>query len=120
VRWRDAVRVRLVAGAGRSGGTPVERIDGNRPYTVRARERVLGFLPAAELDRLARLACAAAERSDGWTPGAEFVFELGEEPYFIPGIENSALVVVHRGADYEVLYYDGPLAETIGDHPSWE
>ena len=89
-------------------------------YAVHARGRVLDFLTAAELDRLALLACAAAERSDGWAAGEEFIFELEEEPYFIPGIENSALVVAHRGADYEVSYYHGPLAETISDHPSWE
>ncbi len=90
-------------------------------YTVHARWRVLEHLPAAELDRLALLACAAAERSAGWAAGEQFIFELEEEPYFIEGIENSALVVEHRGTNYEVSYYRGPMAETIGEHPpSWE
>jgi hypothetical protein len=104
----------------RTHRTTPEGIVTDHSYTVHARVRVLNFLPGTELDRLAGLACAAASRSDGWAAGAEFIYELEEEPYVIPGIENSALVVVHRGADCEVFYYDGPMAETITATPSWD
>ncbi|HEX4609324.1 MAG TPA: hypothetical protein VH092_14090 [Urbifossiella sp.] len=87
--------------------------------TVYARERVLEVLTEAELDRLTRLACAAAEQSAGWGPGVEFAFELTEAFYVTPGVEPSTLTVRHRGTGYEVLYYDGQMAETVGPNPSW-
>jgi hypothetical protein len=77
------------------------------------------FLPGAELDRLAKQACEAAERSPGWQPGTEFLFWIEDEAYKIPGVELSALTVCHRGANYEVFYYDGQMAETITARPSW-
>ena len=89
------------------------------PFVVHAREQVEQFVPAADLDRLAEQACEAAERSPGWQPGSEFTFFIEEEPYKLPGIEASALTVCHRGTEYEVFYYDGPMAETITANPSW-
>jgi hypothetical protein len=88
-------------------------------FVDHARGQVEQFVPAADLDRLAERACEAAERSPGWRPGVEFLFLIDEEPYTIEGLEPSALTVCHRGAEYEVFYYDGPMAETITDHPSW-
>jgi hypothetical protein len=93
---------------------------GQRTYSVHAHERVLEFLTPGQLDRLVPQACAAAEQSDGWCAGAEFIFELEDEPYATPGLELSALIVRHRGESYEVYYYDGPMAETITARPSWE
>ena len=73
-----------------------------------------------DLDRLAQAACAAAAASPGWQAGAEFVFEIEDERYVIPGVERSAFVVHHNGASYEVFYYDGQMAETITDNCSWD
>jgi hypothetical protein len=88
-------------------------------FIVHAREQVEQFVPGAELDRLAGQACEAAERSPGWQPGAEFIFWIEDEAYKTPGVELSALTVCHRGADYELFYYDGPMAETVTARPSW-
>jgi hypothetical protein len=88
-------------------------------FVVHAREQVEQFVTAADLDRLAKQACEAAERSPGWQPGAEFIFWIEEDAYRIPSVELSALTVCHRGAGYEVFYYDGQMAETITAHPSW-
>jgi hypothetical protein len=91
-----------------------------RNYWIHARERVRELVPERDLDRLAQLACAAAEVSQGWQPGAEFVFEIEEEGYVDPGMELSAFIVCHKGAVYEVFYYDGPMAETITANCSWD
>jgi hypothetical protein len=89
-------------------------------YTIHARARVLEFVPENDLDRLAQQACAASEESPGWRPGEEFIFEIQEENYVYPGMELSALIVRHKGESYEVYYYDGPMAETISSHCSWD
>jgi hypothetical protein len=89
-------------------------------YSIHARERVTDFVAAGDLDRLAQLACAAAEQAPDWRPGDEFVFEIEEQQYIHPGIELSALIVCHRGATYEVFYYDGPMAEIITANCSWD
>jgi hypothetical protein len=86
---------------------------GDMHCIVRAREKVLVFLSEAELDRFVVQACAAAECFPSWHAGDEFIFEIDEEPHVIPGIERSAMIVRHLGSGYEVLYYNGPIAETI-------
>jgi hypothetical protein len=89
-------------------------------FVVHAREQVEKLAcSAGDLDRLAEQACDAAERSPGWQAGEEFIFIIEEESYRIPGIEESALIVCHRGTDYEVYWYHGPMAETITPNPSW-
>jgi hypothetical protein len=88
-------------------------------FVIHAREQVERLVPAVELVRLAEQACEAAEQSLGWRLGEEFILFIEEEPYKFPGIEASALTVCHRGTDYEVFYYDGPMAESITVHPSW-
>ena len=90
------------------------------PIVIHAREQAERLVEPADLDRFALLARAAAEESPGWRAGEEFIFEVAEEPYTVPGIEPSVLIVCHRGADYEVYFYHGPLAETISAHPSWD
>jgi hypothetical protein len=89
------------------------------PFVVHAREQVELLLPGAELDRLAKQACEAAERSPGWQLGAEFLYWIEDEAYKILDVELSALTVCHRGTNYEVFYYDGQMAETITARPSW-
>jgi hypothetical protein len=89
-------------------------------YFVSARDRVAQYFGAGEMERLVESACAAAEQSQHWRPGDEFIFELVEPAYVIEGVERSAFIVHHHGKSYEVRYYDGMLAETISDHPSWE
>jgi hypothetical protein len=93
-------------------------MDGIR-FAVHAREQVEQLVDPADLDRLAYQACRAAERSAGWGPGAEFTWEVEEEPYTVCGIEASALTVCHRGNEYEVFWYDGRMAETVSANPSW-
>jgi hypothetical protein len=87
-------------------------------FVVHAREQVERFVSASDLDRLAQRACDAAERSPDWQPGKEFLFLIDEEPYTIEGLAPSVLTVSHRGTDYEVFYFDGPMADTITDDPS--
>jgi hypothetical protein len=89
-------------------------------YTIHARARVLEFVPENDLDRLAQQACAAAEKTPGWRPGKEFIFDIEEENYVYPGMESSALIVRHKGESYEVCYYHGPMAETISAQCSWD
>ena len=84
-------------------------------YTVRARDQVLRFIDEPDLDRLAGQACEAAERSDGWAPGAERVYPIAEPRFVVPGLDPSALVVAHWGNVYDVTYFDGPLAERVTD-----
>jgi hypothetical protein len=91
-----------------------------RNDSIHARERVTEFITDRDLDRLAQLACAAAEASPGWQAGEEFVFPIKEEPYSRPGIASSAFIVCHQGTAYEIFYYDGLLAETITAHCSWD
>jgi hypothetical protein len=93
----------------------------SRPkYTIHARERVREFIDETDLDRLAQAACEAAEKSDDWHPGEEFIFYIEEEDYVYPGVELSAFTVRHLGRSYEVLYYDGMMAETITANCSWD
>lgn len=89
-------------------------------YSIHARERVTEFVPDRDLDRLAQQACDVAEKSNGWSEGGEFLFEIVEENYVFDGIELSLLIVCHRGASYEVFYYDGGMAETITANCSWD
>jgi hypothetical protein len=89
-------------------------------YSIHARERVTELVPEKDLDRMAHLACVAAEAPQGWQPGEEFVFEIEKEGYDHPGMESSALVVCHKGANHEVFYNDGPMAETISANRSWD
>jgi hypothetical protein len=89
-------------------------------YTIHARTRVLEFVVERDLDRLAQQACTAAEQSPSWCPGEEFIFEIEDEAYVIPGVELSAFIVCHKGESYEVFYYDGQMAETITARCSWD
>jgi hypothetical protein len=89
-------------------------------YSIHARERVIELVPEKDLDRFAQMACVAAEASPGWKPGEEFIFEIEEEGYVHPGMELSSLTVCHKGDHYEVYYYDGPMAETVSAHCSWD
>jgi hypothetical protein len=65
-------------------------------YTIHARTRVMEFVGERDLDRLAQQACVAAEGSQGWRPGEEFIFEIEDEDYVIPGVELSAFIVSVR------------------------
>lgn len=89
-------------------------------YSIHARERVVEFVLEEDLDRLAQQACDAAQNSPGWSPGQEYIFEIQEENYAHEGIEPSSLIVCHKGASYEVFYYDGVMAETITSNCSWD
>jgi hypothetical protein len=88
-------------------------------FAIHARERVAELVSEKDLDRLAQKACAAEAFPD-WQPGEEFIFEIEDEAYVHPGVERSALIVRHKGTSYEVFYYDGPMAETITAHCSWD
>jgi hypothetical protein len=92
----------------------------NLTYSIHARERVTEFVPDSDLDRLAQMACTAAENSQDWRPGEEFIFYIEEADYVYPETELSALIVCHKGASYEVFYYDGRMAETITANCSWD
>ena len=91
-----------------------------RIYTIHARERVLEFIDAKDLDRLAQAACDAAEKSANWKKGEEFIYEIEEEPYVYPGHELSALIVIYESKSYEIRFYYGLMAETISDVCSWD
>ncbi len=87
---------------------------------IHARHRVTEFISENELDRLAQQACDAAEKSPGWQPGEEFIFEIEDEEHRVAEVEMSALIVCHKGTGYEVFYYDGMMAETIQNTCSWD
>jgi hypothetical protein len=72
-------------------------------YTIHARARVLELFEENDVDRLAQQACDAAAKSQGWGPGEEFIFEIKDELYSIPGIEPSVLIVCHKGDMYEIF-----------------
>jgi hypothetical protein len=100
-----------------------KRLDGRETmldYSIHARERVRDFVAEEDLDRLALLACAAAEASDGWHRGAQFDFEIEEKRHVYPGMELSAFIVLHLGTHYELRFYYGPMAETISTTCSWD
>jgi hypothetical protein len=65
--------------------------------------RLIGHDP----DHLLRAAVAAAERSPGWVAGAEFYHETEEPAFVAEGFERPAFVVLHRGAEYDITFYDG-------------
>jgi hypothetical protein len=109
----------MVSRAGRRF-TEEGRVVTKKNYTIHARTRVLEFVAERDLDRLAQQACAAAEGSQGWRRGEEFIFEIEDEAYVIPEVELSAFIVRNQGESYEVFYYDGQMAETITEHCSWD
>jgi hypothetical protein len=82
-------------------------------YLIHAREKVEQLFTEKELDRLVKQACAAAEQSETWQTGQEFIFEIEDAQYAHPGIELSWLIVCHKGTIYEIYYYDGPSSETF-------
>lgn len=71
------------------------------------------LLVGGDLDRLLRAAVTAAEASPGWGPGREFYFEVEEPAVAAEGFERSGFVVLHRGASYEVTFYDGVASQFV-------
>jgi len=86
---------------------------GDVAHVLRARGDVELLLTKGELERLLRQAVAAAEASPGWGPGREFVHKVTDDAHVFAGFEASSFTLVHAGAAYDILYYDGFSTEFV-------